>query len=333
MKKYFWIVLAVLLVLQGCAAEKPAEPAEAPVSEAAAYEPMTLRVSSIKGPSAIGMVKLMQDNPVLGEAVLTEYEIAGSADLLVSKILNSETDIAVLPTNVAAMLYNKGVDYQLIGINTWGVLYLLENGETIASWEDLKGKEVTLFAKGSSPDVVFRYLMSENGLTEEDVDLEYMGSHIELSQMMIAGEKKIGLLPEPMVTMAMMKNADVRIAMNLQDAWKESADMEFPQGCLVARKGLIEERPEVVEAFLDAYGTSSLWVNENLEEAGVLVESFDIGMTAPMAQKAIPMCNIRLGKSYDVKDTVDKYLTVLFEFSPQEIGGSVPDEGFYYIKQ
>lgn len=332
MKRTLWILIAVLLVLQGCAAPAPeTAPEEAPQEETA-YDPMTLRVGTIKGPSGLGMVKLMSDDPVYGENVGTNYEIAASPDLLVAKVLKDEIDIAVLPTNVAAMLYNKGVDYQLIGVNTWGVLYLVENQAGVSTWDDLKGREVTLFSKGSSPDVVFRYLLAENGLTEEDVDIEYMASHIELSQMMIAGKKTLGLLPEPMVTMVQMKNPDLSIAMNLQDAWQEAADMAFPQGCLVARKGLIEERPEVVEAFLTAYDEASVWVNDHGEEAGALAESYELGMTAPMAQKAIPRCNIRLGKSYDVMETVDKYLTVLYEFSPQEVGGKVPDEGFYYSK-
>jgi NitT/TauT family transport system substrate-binding protein len=333
MKKIFWVILMVLLLLQGCTAEKPAESVEEPEAEEVSYEPITLRVGSIKGPSGVGMVKIMEDNPVLGENVTSQYEIVGSPDILVAKVLKDETDIAVLPTNVAAMLYNKGVDYQLVGINTWGVLYLVENGETVSSWDDIKGKTVTLFAKGSSPDVVFRYLMAENGLTEEDVNLEYMASHIELSQMMIAGEKTIGLLPEPMVTMVQMKNSDLKVAINLQESWEDAAGMEFPQGCLVARKDLIEERPEVIEAFLDEYNASCVWVNDNLEEAGALVEKYEIGMTVPMAVKAIPKSNIRLGKSYDVKETVEKYLDILYAFSPQEIGGKVPDEEFYYIKK
>jgi len=333
MKKYFWVLIAVLLLLQGCAAEKPAEPAEEAAVEVTEFEPMTLRVGSIKGPSGVGMVKIMEDNPVLGEGVTSDYEIVGTPDILVSKVLKDEIDIAVLPTNVASMLYNKGVEYQLIGINTWGVLYLVENGETVSSFEDLKGKTVTLFSKGSSPDVVFRYLMAENGLTEDDTTLEYMASHIELSQMMIAGEKTLGLLPEPMVTMVEIKNPELRTAINLQESWKDAAGMEFPQGCLVARKGLIDERPEVIEAFLDYYDESCAWVNKNLEDAGALVEKYEIGMTAQMAEKAIPNSNIRLGKSYEVKDTVDKYLNVLYDFSPKEIGGKVPDEGFYYIKK
>lgn len=333
MKKIFWSVIVAMLLLQGCTAEEPVENVEEPAVVETPIEAITLRIGSIKGPSGVGMVKIMEDNPVLGEGVTSEYEIVASPDILVAKVLKDETDIAVLPTNVAAMLYNKGADYQLIGINTWGVLYLMENGEEVSSWDDLKGKTVTLFSKGSSPDVIFRYLMAENGLTEEDVTIEYMPSHIELSQMMIAGEKTLGLLPEPMVTMVQMKNQDIKVAMNLQEEWKATADMEFPQGCLVARKGLIEVRPEVVEAFLDYYDESCAWVNKNLEEAGGLVEKYEIGMTSQMAQKAIPKSNIRLGKSYEVKETIDKYLKVLFEFSPQEIGGKVPDEGFYYTKK
>ena len=145
MKKIFWVLIAVLLLLQGCAAEKPAEPAEEASVEVTEFEPMTLRVGSIKGPSGVGMVKIIEDNPVLGEGVTSDYEIVGTPDILVSKVLKDEIDIAVLPTNVASMLYNKGVDYQLIGINTWGVLYLVENGGTVSSFEDLKGKTVTLF--------------------------------------------------------------------------------------------------------------------------------------------------------------------------------------------
>ena len=254
-------------------------------------------------------------------------------DILVSKLLSGEFDISALPTNLAATLYNKDAGYQLLAMNTWGVLYVVSTDTSITSWDDLKGRTINTFGLGATPDVVFRYLLSENNIDpDKDVTIDYSIPQIEIANAMIAGKVDTALLPEPLVTMVTTKNSDLKIVMDLQSEWKKihGEDIPMAQGSLVVKKEFAEKNPEIVAAFLNLYEESISWVNTSLEQAGVLVEKHNIGMPAKIAEKAIPRSNIRFMTAMDARQSVESYLEVLFNFSPQTVGGKIPDEGFYY---
>ncbi|MBF8983950.1 ABC transporter substrate-binding protein [Lutibacter sp. B2] len=326
MKKILSVLIVIILLFSigGCSKQEDS------------YKKEIVNIAGLKGPTSIGMIKMFEEKPLLGENLESEYEVAQSPDILVSKLLSKEVDFAALPTNVAAKLYNKKVGYELVAVNTWGVLYIMTQDEDIKDWNDLKGKHINAIAKGSTPDIVFRYLLEKHGLNPEtDVTLDYTLGHIELAQSMVAGKVKIALLPEPFVTMVKMKNKEASIAMNIQDEWKNTLGVEnaFPQGCLVVRKEFAQKQPDAVERFLEEYKKSIDWVNENKEEAGVLVEKYGIGMKAKMAEMAIPRCNISFKDAKNAKKSVEDYFKVIYDFSPKDIGGKLPDEDFYYHKK
>lgn len=327
------MVMALFVFMVGCSKQEDLKEENIQVEEK--KEEVSVKVTGLKGPTSIGMIQLFEENPSLGENIDVEYEVSQSPDLLVSKLVSKEVDFAALPTNVAAKLYNKGAGYELAAVNTWGVLYVMTQGEEIETWEGLKGKKIHSIAKGSTPDVVFRYLLKKNGLDpEKDVTLDYTLGHVELAQAMAGGKVKMAVLPEPFVTMVSMKNKEATIAMNLQDEWKKvlGNDAKLPQGCLVVREEFAKDHPQVVKNFLEEYEKSIHWVNENEKEAGILVEKHGIGMKAKMAEMAIPRCNIRFEDAKDSKDAVERYFKILQEFSPKDIGGKLPDENFYYQK-
>ncbi|QXM06858.1 ABC transporter substrate-binding protein [Crassaminicella indica] len=321
----FMMILVLLFTAVGCSKKE------------AKYENKkeAVKIAGLKGPTSIGMIKMFEEKPSLGKNIDTSYEVVASPDLLVSKLLSKEVDFAALPTNVAAKLYNKGAGYKLVAVNTLGVLYMMSQEEVINDWDDLKGKKINVIAKGSNPDVVFKYLLQKNGLDpEKDVVLDYTLSHAELAQAVAAGKVDIAVLPEPFVTMVSMKNKNAKITMNIQEEWQavlgESAALV--QGCLVVREEFAKENPEIVNNFLEEYKKSVNWVNKNNEEAGKLVEKHGIGMKAKMAELAIPRCNIVFQDAQKSQKTVEGYLKVLYDFSPKAVGGKLPDENFYYKK-
>ncbi|QZY55371.1 ABC transporter substrate-binding protein [Crassaminicella profunda] len=326
----FMMIFLLLFSVIGCSKE---EATDENVKQEKVIEKEVVKIAGLKGPTSIGMIKMFEEKPILGENIDSAYEVAGTPNLLVSKLLSKEVDFAALPTNVAAKLYNKGAGYKLAAVNTLGVLYVMTQGEEITRWDDLKGKKINMITKGSNPDVVFKYLLKKNGLDpEKDVTLDYTLSHAELAQAMAAGKVDISVLPEPFVTMVSMKNKNAKIVMNIQDEWKNvlGAGAGLVQGCLVVREEFAQKNPEVVKNFLAEYEKSIHWVNENTSEAGKLVEKHGIGMKAKMAELAIPRCNIVFKDAKESQKTVEKFLELLYDFSPKDVGGKLPDENFYY---
>lgn len=296
-------------------------------------ENVTLRVAALRGPTGVGMVKMLEDKPSLGNHVTVEYQVAETPDVVTARVLSKEIDIAALPTNLAANLYNKGAGYKLLAINTWGNLYLVSNEVEIVSWEDFKGKTINSIGLGATPDLVFRSLLIANGLDpDKDVSMDYSMAQVELAGALSAGRVALAVLPEPLVTTTLTKNASLKIVMSLEDEWKKihGDNIAIAQGCLVVREEFAKKHPEVVASFLKQYQESMTWVNSNLEQAGTLIEKHSLGMPAAVAVKAIPRSNIRYMAALDARSQVEAYFNVLLDLAPQAVGGKLPDEGFYY---
>jgi NitT/TauT family transport system substrate-binding protein len=298
-------------------------------------EKLTVNISGLQGPTSIGMIKMIEDNPLLGQNVEAKYLVAPSPDIMVSKLLNKEVDFAVIPTNLAAKIYNKGVDYKLAAMSTWGVLYIIGNETDIKAWGDLKGKTINSIGKGTTPDFILRYLIEKNGLNpEKDINIDYSMEQVELAEAVIADRVKLALLPEPFVTMTIFNNKDIKIIMNLQDEWNKITDGKIPfaQSGLVVRGEFAQKHPDIVAKVLDEYEISINWVNKNPGEAGILVEKHNLGIKAEIAEQAIPRCNQKYEDAQTAKEAVDTYLKLIYDFSPNDIGGKLPDENFYYKK-
>lgn len=293
-------------------------------------EAIEVKIMALKGPTGIGMAKLMEDEPD-GYT----FSIAAKPDEVVAAVSGGKVDIAAVPTNLAATLYKKtekGI--KMIAINTLGSLYILENGNTINSFADLRGKTIYATGQGANPEFVLGYLLEKNGLTVgEDVKVEFKAEHAELAALMAAGECVLGMLPEPNVSSAMAQNKDLRIALNLNEEWNKVADegSRLTMGCVIVRTEFLEEHPEAVKTFLEKLDASIKFANENAADAGVLCETYGIVPKAALATKAIPNCNMTLIKGSDMKPAIDAYFKVLHAANSQSVGGAVPDEGFYYI--
>ena len=317
----------------------PEETTTAEVSTEApgASSGMTLRVGSLKGPTSMGLVSLM-DQASKGEAKGNyEFTMVTAADELLTKVISGDLDIALVPANMASILYNKtnhGVN--VIDINTLGVLYVVSSDESIQSVADLKGKTLYMTGKGTTPDYVLQYLLSENGLTTDDVTIEYKSEATEVAAVLKEQEGAIGLLPQPFVTVAMAQNESLKMVLDLTKEWEAiqgGTGGSLVTGVTIRRSELFADPAgaEAIDVFLAEHKASAMFAIDNVAETADLVAAAGIIEKAPVAAKAIPYCSITFVDGEMMKSMLDGYLTVLFDQDPASVGGTLPDDAFYYI--
>lgn len=340
MKRIIALLLAVSMVAllaacgQSTSSAAASEPGSA-VSETGSQpeQQQTIRVAGLKGPTTMGMVKLMQDQQQQ-ETPAYQVDMYGAVDEIIPLLSKGELDMAAIPANLAAVLYQKTEgQLQVAAVNTLGVLYVVTKDETVQSVADLAGKTIYSTGKGTTPEYVLNYILSENGIDPQtDVTVEYKSEATEvLATMQAAEQGAIAVLPQPYVTAAQAQVEGLTVALDLTQEWnKVNADSDLITGVLVVRKEFAEQNPQQVQAFLQDYKNSITWVNENTEQAAQLVADYGIVAKAALAQKALPACNLTYLDGSDMKQKLSGYLQVLYEQNPEAVGGSMPGDDFYY---
>ncbi len=327
MKRIFALVLALSLALL-CLAPALAEETE--------KTGVTMRVASLKGPTTMGLVKLMQD----AEAGLTanDYTFAmeGTADAISPLLIQGELDAAMIPCNLAAVLINRTEGaLEIAAINTLGVLYVLENGDTVQSVEDLRGKTIFSTGQGTTPEYALDYVLSRNGIDpDSDVTVEFRSESTEVASAMLNDAASIAVLPQPFVTSVLMQNENVRVALSLTDEWDKVGDgSAMITGVCVVRKAFAEEHPEAVDAFLKEYAASTEYVNANPAEAAEWIAELEIVGNAKIAETAIPACNIVCITGEEMVTKASGYIDALYEQNPEAVGGKTADETYFYLAE
>ncbi len=318
---------------------KAAETTEASEADSEAASSVTLRVGSLKGPTSMGLVSLM-DKSEKGEAKGNyEFTMVTDASELAAKMVSGDLDIALVPANMAGLLYQKtSHGIQVLDINTLGVLYVVSSDDSIQSIADLKGKTICMTGKGTTPDHALQFLLKANGLTSSDVTLEYKSEATEVAAVLKEQPDAIGLLPQPFVTSAMAQNENLKMVLDLTEEWNKVQAQDETVGSLVtgvtvARSPLLgeEETEKAVRLFMEEHKASAEFANTSIEETAQLVAKLGIVPKAPIAQKAIPYCSITYIDGQAMADMLHGYLNVLYEQDPASIGGELPDPSFYYI--
>lgn len=320
---YLILILALILLiaLTGCKKNEDKD--------------IQIKLASLRGPTSMGLVKVMEDNDKEEAKYDYSFTIAGTADEITAGIVSGDYHIAAIPANLSSVLYNKSEGKIVVaGINTLGVLYIIETGDQINSVEDLKGKTIYSTGKGTTPEYTLNYLLRSNGIDpEKDLTIEYKSEATEVASILSESDDAIAMLPQPYVTTVMMNNDKVKVALDVAEEWEKADESGsgVSTGVVVINKEFLDENPQVVDNFLEEYKESVFYVNDNIEQAADLIEKFDI-FKAAVAKKAIPDCNIVLITGDEMKEKLEGYLLVLHEQNPNSIGGQMPKEDFYYIK-
>ncbi len=332
MKKILSLLTAIIMCAALC------QPILAGEGAAAVQNTDTeVTVAAMQGPTGMGMAYLNK----MSDEGTSEYKYdityASSPDEITGELISGNIDIAAVPVNLASVLYNK-TEGQILtaAVNTLGVLYVVENGDTIHSLADLAGKKVMASGKGSTPEYVFNYLLEKNGLTDQ-VEVEYVSEHDEAVTALANGTADIILIPEPKVTAVLSQVEGARIAVDITEEWDkvysdDSTDStpQLVQGVIVVQKAFAEEHPEIVDSFLNEYAKSVEYTNANMEDASEIIASYGIVAKAPIALKALPNCHIVCLTGDEMKTAVTEMLTVLYEANPQSIGGTLNGDEMFY---
>lgn len=295
----------------------------------------SIRFMALSGPTGVGAAKLMADHDAdTQNSAIASYEIVTDNTQVQTALANGDVDIAAIATNAAASLYAKtdgGI--QVLAVNTLGVLYILEKGDTVHSMADLAGK--TLYApsntKGANPEHILNHLLTGNGVDPSDVNIEWLTPQ-EITVKMTSSDAGICMLPVPAATALLVKDSGVREAVSLSDAWQDLEGSPLPMGCVVARTEYIEENPLGVEAFLAAYEKSINYISDpaNSADASALVAQYEFAPNDQVAARAIPQCSLTFITGQEMKTTLEDYYTILFQTAPASIGGGLPYDSFYY---
>lgn len=305
----------------------------ASASENTAASGEAMSIAGLQGPTTMGMVKLMKDQESM-ESPLYSVTMYGAADEIVPLLTKGELDAAAIPANLAATLYQKTEGkIQVAAVNTLGVLYVVTTGDEVASVADLAGKTIYSTGKGTTPEYVLNYILTENGIDPaKDVTIEYKSEATEvLATLQSAGEGAVAVLPQPYVTAAQAQVEGLTVALDLTEEWnKIDPDSQLITGVLAVRSDYAQQHPEELEVFLADYRSSIEWVTANTADAAQLVAEYGIVAKAPLAEKALPACNITYMDGADMKQALSGYLDVLYQQDAASVGGALPGDDFYY---
>ena len=325
-KKYLVLFLLFLFFITSCSSKEKDEE--------------IIDVYIPDGAPAIAMAKLLNDN-YQGENLKVEYHIVSSDEITIN-VANGNADIALLPTNAAANLYNKGVDIKIVSSNTWGMLYMVTNNDDFANISDLnllKGEVIGVIGKNQVPDLVFKYILNSYNIqyvesdikVEDKVAIKYVADGPSMLPLLKNNMLEFGILAEPALTNSLTK-ANVSVIFDLQEEWKKCNDSidSYPQASLIVKTSLLKDNNEFIKEFLNQIDLSSDWVLDNTDKLQTILSKYGSTSSITYTKEIIERCNIKLVTGEVMIDAVDDFLKALYSVIPNVIGGKLPDEQFYY---
>lgn len=299
----------------------------------AVYSKDTIKFTSPDGLPALSVVKMINDDKEISGKKI-EYKLEKISESLVMNFLKKESDIGIVPSNLAGQLYNKNLNYKIIGTVGWGSFYVISR-ENIKEIKDLKGKEIYTIGKGLTPDIMLQTILEENGINPaKDLKINYLSGGNELAPMYLAGKIDIAMVSEPVLSKIISKDSKSKINFNMNDEWKKvfKNDMGFPQSTLIMAESLIKEEPEFVSEFITELENSIEFIyGENPDKEKYIAES-KITIDMSILNEVIKRANIKFIPADDSKEAYKLYFEKIEKTNSKAIGGKVPDEKIFMSK-
>lgn len=305
MKK--WILMGFMALLAGCQSSPHAE--------------RDVAIVAPHGNTSYSLAWL-QDNEPDFEGVDLNIDIAPNAEALAARVLEG-IDMAIVPVNMAASLYNKGAGYVVAGVATWGNLFVLTTDDDVTGWDDLASTQIYGFGRGLVPGATLEYLLARNNV---DTQVEYLSSPQEVAQALLSGVAQTALLADEKVT-HVLEQSDARVILDLNEEWGNHG---YPQAVIIVSQTLIDEDPELVRELLGELETSMDWANQNPAELGILAASLEETADAEIIKNSIQRLNIRFTAAHEAQGQILEFLEALYSMDPELVGGAVPSHDFFY---
>lgn len=327
MKKIFAVLMSLLItssLVVGCSSKNNEQ------------QPVTVNVGAPDGLPAIAIAKLAQENPEIKEGYKVRYTLEVTSDVLSTDVMKEALDIAIVPSNMASIAFNKTSNYQIAGTVGNGSFYLVSSDEDVNGLNSsLEGKEVGNIGKGLTPDITVQALLKEQKVNSSAIKFNYSNEASDLVSLLATKKLSTGIVPEPALSGLLTKNPDLKVICGVNDTWKDVFKNEngYPQSTLIVKSSFAKENPEFVASFIKALDENIKYTNENPKEAGEFAVKFGVNVKAPLLVKAIDRTNLKFISIDDCKDDYVNYYKSLFSFNPKVLGGKVPNENIYYTEK
>lgn len=330
MKKIFTVLMSLLITLSlvvGCSSNK---------KEEKVTESVAVNVGAPDGLPAITIAKLSEKNPEVKEGYEVKYTLEATSDTLSTDVMKENLDIAIVPSNMASIAYNKTSNYQIAGTVGMGSFYLVSSDEDVTGLNSsLEGKEVGNIGKGLTPDITVQALLKEQNVDSSYIKFNYSNEASDLVSLLATKKLTTGIVPEPALSGLLTKNPDLKVICGVNDTWKDVFKNEngYPQSTLIVKSSFAKENSEFVKSFIKTLDENIKYTNENTKEAGEFAVKFGVNVKTPLLVKAIDRTNLKFITINECKDDYINYYNSLFSFNPKVLGGKVPDENIYYIEK
>lgn len=290
----------------------------------------TIKVIVPSGLPAMSIAKMIKDNKEVSGNKM-QYEIEKNNDALVVSMLKREGDIAIVPSNFAAQLYNKGLKYKILGTVGWGSFYIASS-HNLTNIKDLKGKEIYTFGKGLTPGIVLTTILKMNGLNvPKDVDIEYVNNGNELGALYLAKKVDFMSIPEPMLSTILFKDKELKIDFDLNEIWKETTGAEwgYPQSTLIVKEELLRKDPAFVKKFIEKLEKSIDFLYSKQQDKASYIDGLNIMINTNILEEILLKSNLDFVSIDECKNDYNIYFKVLESNNKKVIGGRLPDEKIF----
>lgn len=283
------------------------------------------------GLPAIAIAKLAKENIEIDGGYNVEYSTLATSDSLSTSVMKEEADLAIVPSNMASIAYNKTSNYQIVGTVGLGSFYLVSS-ENINDWDDLIGKEIGNTGKGLTPDITLQTILTSKKIDKDSVDFSYVNAMNELVPLLVTDKLKTGIVAEPALTSLLEKKSDIKVVKSLNDEWKNISGLKsgYPQSTLIVKTSFAKDNPEFVEKFIEEIKDSIDWANESSNLVGEYAKEVGVTTEPSVINKCIERANLEFINIENMKDEYKNYYQVLFDFDAKTVGGKLPDEEIYY---
>lgn len=285
------------------------------------------------GLPALSIVKMINDDKEISGKKI-DYKLEKISESLIMNFLKEESDIGIVPSNLSGQLYNKNLDYKIVGTIGWGSFYIVSR-EKIKNIEDLKGKEIYTIGKGLTPDIILQTILKENGINpDKDLRINYLSGGNEIAPMYLAGKIDIIMVSEPVLSKILSKDKRSEINFDMNNEWKKvfKDDTGFPQSTLIVKENLIKEEPEFISAFINKLENSIEFIySKNPVKEEYIIES-KITIDLSVLDEILKRVNIKFISADNSRETYRLYFENIEKINSKAIGGKIPNEKIFISK-